>query len=97
MRIVLTHVLHVLSKGLRVAVQSGSIQWCTRTIHGVWVLANQTYDSDRARSRGEEYHIRWKPVKTTKKDVLKFQKMWDVKRMMFYWHTKFQVEKHYEM
>ena len=41
-----------------------------------------------------ETNIRWKPVKTTRKNVLKFQKMRDVKRMMFYWHTKFQVETH---
>ena len=51
MRTVLTHVLHVLSKGLRVAVQSGSIQWCTRTTYGVWVLANQ---SAGLRSRAQQ-------------------------------------------
>ena len=37
---VLTHILHVLSKGMRIAVRSGSIQRCRRTIRGVWVLAN---------------------------------------------------------
>ena len=104
MRTVLTHVLHVLSKGLRVAVRSGSIQWCTRTIRGVWVLANQ---NARLRSRAQKggYHmetnIRWKPAKTTGKRCFevskKIEKMQDVKRMMFYCHTKFQVETHYEM
>ena len=33
--------LHVLLKGMRITVWSGSIQWCRRTICGVWVLANQ--------------------------------------------------------
>ena len=48
-----------------------------------------------------ETNIWWKQVKTTRKRCLKFQKkfkkMWDVKSMMFYCHTKFQVETHYEM
>ena len=59
-----------------------------------------------ARAAGGEYHtetnIRWKPVKTTRKKMFwSFKKIWkkmrDVKRMMFYCHTKFQVETHYEM
>ena len=33
--------LHVLLKGMRIAIWSGSIQWCRRTIRGVWVLADQ--------------------------------------------------------
>ena len=33
--------LHVLSKGMRIAIRSGGIQRCRRTIHWVWVLANQ--------------------------------------------------------
>ena len=33
--------LHVLSKGMRIVVRSGSIQRCRRTIRGVWFLANQ--------------------------------------------------------
>ena len=40
--------LHLLSKGMRIAVRSGSIQRCRRTIRGVWVLANQ---KARLRSR----------------------------------------------
>ena len=58
-----------------------------------------------ARATGGEYHtetnIRWKPVKTTSNRCFevskKIQKMRDVKRMVFYCHTKFQVETHYEM
>jgi len=79
MRKVLTHVLHVLSKGLRVAVRSGSIQRCTCTIRGVWVLANQ---NARLRSRMQQGENiirkptfggnRWRP---REKDVLKFQKI----------------------
>ena len=49
----LTHVLHVLSKGLGVAVRSGSTQWCTRTIRGFGFWPNRMHDSDRVRSRGE--------------------------------------------
>ena len=78
MRTVLTHVLHVLSKGLRVAVQSGSIQRCTHTIHGVRVLANQNARLKSRAQQGEEYHtetnIRWKPVKTTRKRCLEVSK-----------------------
>ena len=40
--------LHFLSKGMRIAIRSGSIQWCRRMIRGVWVLANQNV---RLRSR----------------------------------------------
>ena len=88
MRTVLTHVLHVLSKGLRVAVQSGSIQWCTRTIRGVWVLASQ---NARLRSRAQwgGYHTetkihgnRWKP---REKYVLKFQKKFKKMRELRGW------------
>ena len=32
-----------------------------------------------------------------KKMFWSFKKMRDVRRMMFYWHTKFQVETHYKM
>ena len=105
MRIVLTHVLHMLSKGLRVVVRSGSIQRCTRTIRGVWVLANQNARLRSRAQQGGEYHtetnIRWKPVKTTRKRCFevskKLKKMRDVNRMMFHCHTKIQVETHYEM
>jgi len=79
MRTVLTHVLHVLSKGLRVVVRSGSIQRCTRTIRGVWVLASQNAGLRSRAQRGWGNIIRkptfggnrWKP---REKDVLKFQK-----------------------
>ena len=83
MRTVLTHVLHVLSKGLRVAVRSGSIQWCTRTICGVWVLASQNAGL-RSRAQRGGYHtetnILWKPVKTTRKRCFEVSKKWGMLR-----------------
>ena len=50
MRTVLTHVLHVLSKGLRVAVRSGSINdaYVRSMGFGFWQV--RTQDSDHARS-----------------------------------------------
>ena len=97
--------LHFLSKGMRIAIRSGSIQWWRRTICGVWVLANQKARLRSHAQQGGEYHmetnIQWEPVKTTRKRCFevskKFNEMRGVKRMMFYCHTKFQVETHYEM
>ena len=56
-----------------------------------------------ARAAGGEYHtetnIPWKPVKTTRKRCFEVSKKCGmlIARMMFYCHTKFQVETHYEM
>lgn len=43
--------LHFLSKGIRIAVQSRSLQRCRRMIRGVWVLANQ---NARLRTRAQQ-------------------------------------------
>ena len=77
MRTVLTHVLHVRSKGLRVAVWSRSIQLCTRRICGAWVLASQNAWLRSHAQRGGDHtetNIRWKSVKTTRKRCFEVSK-----------------------
>ena len=77
--------------------------WEHPTVHtyGPWGLGSGQSEcmTQIARAAGGEYHtetnIRWKPVKTTRKGYFEVsKKMRDVKTMMFYWHTKFQVERH---